>query len=546
MSDGYVTIKADLNTKSFDAQIEDVEYQLKQLDYELSHAKELKLDSKTVDEYRSKAEKLTNQLVMLIKKQDEINRQGFNNAINSIGQIGSSVESVIKKVSKWALAVFSVRSAYLFVRQSVSTLSQYDEQMATNIEWIRYLLASALKPIIETIINLAYKLLVYIGYIAKAWFGVNIFANASAKAFKKVNSGIRGANKSAKELQKTLAGFDEMNILQKDGSTATGGGGGGISLPDMSKINIPDWVDKISKLPEKLKDIWKNTIEFWENDWEEFFKDNGTNWGLFIEGIGDKLHGFYSILKGFGEIIIAIFDIIYGAIIGDFDKIGKGFEVLWDGAKNVFNGFYQWFEGTWKILVGFVQGIFSTLFGKLGQLMLNPVKATITTITSLFKNWYTSVQKIVDGIILIFKGNFRNGIEKAFSGLKGILLAPINALISGINVLIKGVNKIHFDVPKWVPGFGGKKWGFNLPTIPKLAKGGIINMPGRGVPLAYGGEAGKEAVVPLTDSQQMALLGEAIGKYININATVPVYVGNRQIAKEIKKINAESDFAYNR
>ena len=92
-----------------------------------------------------------------------------------------------------------------------------------------------------------------------------------------------------------------------------------------------------------------------------------------------------------------------------------------------------------------------------------------------------------------------------------------------------------------------KKGGIYYPGgIPRLASGGIINQPGRGVPLGIGGEAGAEGVIPLTDSQQMALLGEAIGKYININATIPVYVGNRQIAREIQKINAENDFAYNR
>ena len=82
-----------------------------------------------------------------------------------------------------------------------------------------------------------------------------------------------------------------------------------------------------------------------------------------------------------------------------------------------------------------------------------------------------------------------------------------------------------------------------VPTI-KLATGAIINQPSRGVPV--GGERGPEGVVPLTDSQQMSLLGEAIGKYISIRAEIPVYVGNRQIARELKKINAEDDFAYNR
>jgi len=96
---------------------------------------------------------------------------------------------------------------------------------------------------------------------------------------------------------------------------------------------------------------------------------------------------------------------------------------------------------------------------------------------------------------------------------------------------------------------GRAKGGIFYPSkLPKLAVGGIINQPGRGVPYhgAYIGERGAEAVVPLTDSQQMALLGETIGKYITMNATVPVYIGNRLVAREMKRINAEDDFAFNR
>ena len=86
-------------------------------------------------------------------------------------------------------------------------------------------------------------------------------------------------------------------------------------------------------------------------------------------------------------------------------------------------------------------------------------------------------------------------------------------------------------------------------NVPKLAVGGIINRPGRGIPLAgggaIGGERGAEAVVPLTDSQQMQLLGEAIGKYVSVNFENKTYIGNRQVAREIKKINANESFAYN-
>ena len=62
-----------------------------------------------------------------------------------------------------------------------------------------------LKPIIETIINLAYKLLAYTAYIAKAWFGVELFADATADAFTRSKNALKDNNKEEKQLQKTLA-----------------------------------------------------------------------------------------------------------------------------------------------------------------------------------------------------------------------------------------------------------------------------------------------------------------------------------------------------
>lgn len=84
--------------------------------------------------------------------------------------------------------------------------------------------------------------------------------------------------------------------------------------------------------------------------------------------------------------------------------------------------------------------------------------------------------------------------------------------------------------------------------IPKLATGGIVNNPGSGVFMGsyIAGERGREGIIPLTDSQAMQQLGQEIGKWISFNATVPVYVGNRQIAREIRKIDAEDNFATNR
>lgn len=108
----------------------------------------------------------------------------------------------------------------------------------------------------------------------------------------------------------------------------------------------------------------------------------------------------------------------------------------------------------------------------------------------------------------------------------------------------KFFNKIQTNLSGMFSTLGLKAPQF--PTI-KLAHGGIINNPGRGVSLGngiIGGEAGREMVMPL-DSQTMAQLGQEIGKWITINASIINQMNGRTISRELQKINAYSDFAMN-
>lgn len=80
-----------------------------------------------------------------------------------------------------------------------------------------------------------------------------------------------------------------------------------------------------------------------------------------------------------------------------------------------------------------------------------------------------------------------------FEGIANFFKIPINFIIDGLNAFVKGINKIK--VPDWVPGVGGK--GINIPLIPKLEEGGVLE---RGqVGLLEGN--GAEAVVPLDQNK---------------------------------------------
>ena len=128
--------------------------------------------NKKLKQNKGEQKLLTNQVEELNNK---LQLQGISESLENIGK---STSKTVKQVGKWALAIFGVRAAYGFVRNAVSTLSQYNEQLATDLEYIRFAIASSLEPLIEKIVSLVYKLLNYLNYIAQAWFGVNLFANS--------------------------------------------------------------------------------------------------------------------------------------------------------------------------------------------------------------------------------------------------------------------------------------------------------------------------------------------------------------------------------
>lgn len=99
-----------------------------------------------------------------------------------------------------------------------------------------------------------------------------------------------------------------------------------------------------------------------------------------------------------------------------------------------------------------------------------------------------------------------------------------------------------------IKSLSGSAFGVTFGRL-KLSTGGIVNNPGRGVPIgssAIGGEAGKEGVLPLTDSQAMEELGSYIGKYIVVNLTNVTELDGRVISRQQNKVQSIKDFTMNR
>ncbi|MFR3569527.1 MAG: hypothetical protein ACLTUR_16130 [Paraclostridium sordellii] len=182
---------------------------------------------------------------------------------------------------------------------------------------------------------------------------------------------------------------------------------------------------------------------------------------------------------------------VFVTLYNKCDWFRNGVNAVWSKVKSIFVGFANFFKGAFH-------RDFTRTFGLLG-VPLNHFFSVVGTVWNGIKGVFNGVLTFLSGV---FTGNWR----KIFSGLKqiiasifgtigGIIKAPINAAISGINSAIRAVNRISFNIPNWVPVFGGKHFGIHLPQIPALAEGGIVTK----ATMALVGEGKEhEAVIPLS------------------------------------------------
>ncbi|CAM2949279.1 hypothetical protein HAHI6034_05790 [Hathewaya histolytica] len=204
-----------------------------------------------------------------------------------------------------------------------------------------------------------------------------------------------------------------------------------------------------------------------------------------------------------------------------WDVIKAKAKEVWNSIKQTFNNFKNW-----------LGGVFSTDWTKHFGLLGHVMNGLCSLIRKVWSNIKLMFKGIIDFIAGVFTGNWRrawqgvvNIFKGIFGGLASIAKAPLNAVIGLVNGAIGGLNKLK--IPDWVPGIGGN--GVNIPKIPKLARGGILDQP----TLNIAGEAGKEAVVPLENNTQgldllaeklMERLGGTGGQGNNSNSDSPLEI----------------------
>jgi phage-related minor tail protein len=237
---------------------------------------------------------------------------------------------------------------------------------------------------------------------------------------------------------------------------------------------ISAWLKKIwEDIKKKAEEIWNGLAEFFKKTWD-------------------------SIKKNIEE--------IWNAIATFFTNIWNSIKTK---AEEIWKGLTTFLDNTWNNIKTKATTIFNNIKDTISNIF-NAIKTTSSNIWNGITSGLTNAfNSIYNGAVNIFNkmSNFIKGIT---DGIAGFFKGMVNGVIKALNFMTNGLNKLNVDIPDWVPGIGGKSLGFNIPNIPELARGGIVDQP----TLAMVGERGKEAVVPLENTAFVDTLASALGNAV--------------------------------
>lgn len=616
----------------------------------------------------------------------------------TIKKIGSGIESIGKSMLKTGLLMMGIQSAMSMWRQSFNRVKEGHPELQKAVEHIQgafdYIVSSfmtRLEPYLPRLLEFADKILNIIMQVGDilldvvfpilegvvwliekivdglVWMYNNLSilstytgtistdtSEFSSNAEKFANN-IRKSNKETSKLRKQLMGFDEMNILNDNGSTGNinkiiedinkkpklntntikdifgldeeetkwyaleiGAQAGAVgaqiveAFEGLKKSNIGELLfGTIRENKKELKEVEKNVKDFIFNNnkarqdaidefkkqsWvqsmfgsNEEIQEAGNQATQNIKGLNDEIfeairRGSYKVKDGFYEIKLASGQTIkytkdeFNQLKSVVDATGEAgkksadkTKTSWNETGTSVNNTSKNMETNAKTNSTNISNIWTTALGLITQTsqsegqkqkdnsskntkeIINDTKTQIDNYNKNPKTTKVPVEEDPKKNVTTTTNEIKNKVNKT----------TLPKLQVAVEVVQKSMNNALTTIKNF---FAGK--GVTLPAelkigsssskysakgsiinYPRLASGGIINRPGRGVMLAnggaIGGERGREAVIPLTDSGQMELLGQAIARNIVVNLTNEVRLDGKQLSRYISRVMQDTEFTSN-
>lgn len=285
----------------------------------------------------------------------------------------------------------------------------------------------------------------------------------------------------------------------------------------------------------------------------------GELWNTICTGIGamvDSLKAWFSNLwthlqsvwEGICNVVQTAVMLLGSIIQGAIDIITLPFQMIWENCKGIVSSVWEGIKSvvssaihavssTISSVMGAIKNVISTVWNAISSKVssvLNTIKTTVSTVFNAVKSVASTVwngiksviSSVVDGIkskvSSVFNGvkstvtSIFNGIKSTaasvWNGIKEAIIKPVETAKNAVKGIIDKItgffSGMKLELPKIkLPHFKiSGKLSLSPPSVPHLSidwykEGGILTKPTvfgmNGSSLMAGGEAGKEAVLPL-------------------------------------------------
>lgn len=285
----------------------------------------------------------------------------------------------------------------------------------------------------------------------------------------------------------------------------------------------------------------------------------GELWNTICTGIGamvDSLKAWFSNLwthlqsvwEGICNVVQTAVMLLGSIIQGAIDIITLPFQMIWENCKGIVSSVWEGIKSvvssaihevssTISSVMGAIKNVISTVWNAISSKVssvLNTIKTTVSTVFNAVKSVASTawngiksvISSVVDGIkskvSSVFNGvkstvtSIFNGIKSTatsvWNGIKEAIIKPVEAAKNAVKGIIDKItgffSGMKLELPKIkLPHFKiSGKLSLSPPSVPHLSidwykEGGILTKPTvfgmNGSSLMAGGEAGKEAVLPL-------------------------------------------------
>ena len=345
---------------------------------------------------------------------------------NNIKGMGTGFKNGLGQVLKYAGALFSLRSIYSALSSSanawLSSQNAQAKQLSANIDYMKYAMGSALAPVIQFVTNCVYQLLKAVQSVVYALFRVNIFANASASAFK-------NAQKQAKNTSKSLSSVhSEINNVGDHNSDASP------NVGDLSSID-----NQMSSLSQKLYDFFKPLVDSWNKYGVTLIEQIKITAGQ-IASLISSVWGSVEKLITNGTVYTSLELIL--AIIGN---IAEAFSNAWK------------YEDNGDTIIQTMADILNSILNTIREItasegfqkFLNGVSnafSGILTFTKPVLDDFLSLIKLLSEIALSIAGDILNSIGNALKwiGDNEIAVTILESLAIAIGLVVAGIKLYNF------------------------------------------------------------------------------------------------------